>query len=385
MSAVFTIPLNKPFLTGNEEKYISDAMHSLKLCGDGPYTKKCQELIETRFHAKKVLLTPSCTHALELCSLLLDLKEGDEVIVPSFTFVSTVNAFMLRGAKPIFVDIKEDTKNINEGLVEEKITKKTKAIYLVHYAGIACDMKSFLAISKKYNIPIIEDAALGFDAKYKEKYLGTFGTFGCYSFHDTKNLTCGEGGALVINDERFIEHAEILREKGTNRKQFLQGSVDKYTWVGIGSSYLLSDIQAAFLLAQLEAVDQITSIRKKIHETYYESLKDLEKKGRILLPKIPEDCCSNYHLFYLLLKDQRKRNSFIQFLKKQNITSAFHYIPLHSSPIGFSLGYKEGDLPITEDVSQRLVRLPFYTSMTSEEQQKVITVIREFFNRGYDE
>lgn len=370
------VPFNKPSFTGNELEYISNAVSNVHISGDGSYTKKCHELLEKRFNAKKVLLTTSCTHALELASILLDLKEGDEVIVPSYTFVSTVNAFMLRGAKPVFIDIREDTKNIDEKLIESKITKKTKAIFPVHYAGIACEMDEIMKIANKHGLYVVEDAAQGVNAKYKEKYLGTIGTFGCYSFHETKNFICGEGGALVINDERFIERAEVIREKGTNRSKFFRGEVDKYTWVDIGSSYLPSDILAAFLFAQLENIERISMMRKNIYERYYKGFLDFTREGLVKLPAIPDDCSSNHHMFYLLLNSEVERDNLIQSLKEKGISSVFHYVPLHTSPMGLKLGYRKGELPVTEDISKRLLRLPFYNSLTSEEQDFVIKEIK---------
>ena len=372
------IPFNKPSFTGSELKYINDSVSNQHISGDGLYTQKCSVLMEQKFNAKKILLTTSCTHALELASILIDLKEGDEVIVPSYTFVSTVNAFMLRGAKPVFVDIRLDTKNIDENLIEEKITPRTKAIFPVHYAGISCDMDKINDIAKRNNLYVIEDAAQGVNAKYKNNHLGTIGTFGCYSFHETKNFMCGEGGAIVINDEQFIERAEIIREKGTNRSKFFRGEVDKYTWVDIGSSYLPSDILAAFLYAQLESMDTITNTRKIIYNKYIEGFKDLEKEGRLLLPVIPENCLSNYHMFYILTEDETQRDHLISYLKKQEIVSVFHYVPLHSSPIGLNLGYRGGGLPITEDVSKRLLRLPFYNDLTNDKQDYIINNVTAF-------
>ena len=379
------IPFNKPSFSGRELDYIKESVLSGQISGDGQFTKKCHELLEKRFGAKRVLLTTSCTHALELASILIDLKEGDEVIVPSYTFVSTVNAFMLRGAKPIFVDIRPDTKNIDENLIEGKITKKTKAIFPVHYAGVACDMDRIMDIAKKYNLYVVEDAAQGVNAKYKGKYLGTIGTFGCYSFHETKNYICGEGGALVINDERFIERAEIVREKGTDRSKFFRGEVDKYTWVDVGSSYLPSDLLAAFLLAQLESIGEVFDSRKRIYKKYYNELKELDKEGLISLPIITDQGDSNYHMFYILLKDAYTRADLIKWLRKFDIASVFHYIPLHTSPMGHSLGYKAGDFPVTEDISNRLLRLPFYNSMTEGEQDYVIKHLKLFFSDSKNE
>ena len=373
------IPFNKPSYTGNELNYINDSVNSWKISGDGKYTKKCHELLEEKISAKKVLLTTSCTHALEMASLLLDLKQGDEVIVPSYTFVSTVNAFMLRGAKPVFVDIREDTKNLDENLIEGKITKNTKAIFPMHYAGIACNMEKIMDIAGKYNLYVVEDSAQGIGAKYKNKWLGTIGHLGCYSFHETKNVICGEGGALVINDPKFIERAEIIREKGTNRSKFFRGEIDKYTWVDIGSSYLPSDVLSAFLFAQLEKMDEINNIRKKIYYRYFEALKDLETDGIIKLPFIPLDCSPNYHIFYLLLENEKERDKLIKHLKDNNIAGVFHYVPLHLSPMGKKLGYKKGDLPVTENISSRIIRLPFYNDLTVDEQSYVTGKIFDFF------
>ena len=370
------IPFNRPCFLGNELEYISRAVSSGQISGDGFFSHKCHEFMEKKFNAKKVLLTTSCTHALELASLLLNLKEEDEVIVPSYTFVSTVNAFMLRGAKPVFVDIRDDTKNIDENLIEEKITKKTKAIFPVHYAGVACNMEKIMEIAESHNLYVVEDAAQGVGAKHKKDYLGTIGSFGCYSFHETKNFICGEGGALVINDEQFIERAEILREKGTNRSKFFRGEIDKYTWVDIGSSYLPSEILAAFLFAQLEIMDKITNLRKQIFERYYETFKNLREGFGIELPVIPNYCLPNYHMFYLLLRSEDERNSLIRRLEEKNIASVFHYVPLHLSPVGLRLGYKKGDLPVTEDISKRLVRLPFYNDLKEDEQDYVIQEVK---------
>ena len=370
------IPFNKPSFTGKELDYIRESVLSGGISGDGIYTKKCHELMERKFNAKKVLLTTSCTHALELAALLLDLKEGDEVIVPSYTFVSTVNAFVLRGAKPIFIDIRQDTKNIDENLIESKITKNTKAIFVVHYAGVACEMDKIMDIAKRHNILIVEDAAQGVNAKYKGKYLGTIGTFGCYSFHETKNFMCGEGGAIVINDERFIERAEIIREKGTDRSKFARGEVDKYTWQDLGSSYLPSDVLAAFLYAQLENMDRINKTRQTIYERYLMNLQELEKAEVVKLPVIPADCISNYHMFYMLTKNKQARNNLISALEKNGIKSVFHYIPLHTSPMGKKLGCKMGDLPVTEDISERLLRLPFYNDMTELEQNFILEMVK---------
>lgn len=376
------IPFNKPSFTGNELEYINDAiLNRWHISGDGLYTEKCQEFIEKKFDARKVLLTTSCTHALEMAFILTDLKPGDEVIMPSYTFVSCSNAVMLRGGKPVFVDIRNDTKNIDENLIEEKITKKTKAIIPVHYAGVSCEMDKIMDIAEKYNLYVIEDAAQGVDAKYKNKYLGTIGHFGCYSFHETKNVICGEGGALVINDQRFIERAEIIREKGTNRSKFFRGEIDKYTWVDIGSSYLPSDILAAFLFAQLEKLDEINEKRRLIHERYMKAFLPLAKEKIIELPFIPDYCTSNHHMFYILLESEKLRDELISLLNEKSITSVFHYVPLHSSPMGMKLGYKSGDLPVTENVSKRLLRLPFFKDMTVEEQDYIINNVVRYLDK----
>ncbi|HGE69684.1 TPA: dTDP-4-amino-4,6-dideoxygalactose transaminase [Candidatus Poribacteria bacterium] len=371
------IPFNKPHLTGKELGYIEESLKSGNIVGNCEFTKKCERLMEEKFGAKKVLLTGSCTDAMEMASLLIDLQPDDEVIVPSFTFVSTANAFILRGARPVFVDIREDTLNIDEKKIEEKITNKTKAIYPVHYAGVSCDMDVIMDIAKKYNLYVMEDSAQGVNARYKGKFLGTIGHLGAYSFHGTKNYTCGEGGALVINDERFIERAEILREKGTNRSKFIRGEVDKYTWVDIGSSFLLSDVSASFLYAQLENLDEIKEKRKAVFDFYYENLKELEDSGYLKLPTIPKECETNYHIFYILLPSHEIRNSLMDQLKSEGIQSTFHYIPLHNSPMGMKFGYKDGDLPITETVSSCILRLPFYADLKLDELSFVVEKIKE--------
>jgi dTDP-4-amino-4,6-dideoxygalactose transaminase len=371
------IPFNKPYLTGNELECMRRSIKSGNITGDGEYTRKCESLLEKSFNARKVLLTNSCTDALEMASLLIGLKPGDEVIVPSYTFVSTVNAFILRGAKPVFIDIREDTLNIDETKVEEKITNRTRAIYPVHYAGVACEMDTIRAIARRYNLFVVEDAAQGVNAKYNSQYLGTIGDLGTYSFHGTKNYTCGEGGAIVINNEHFVERAEILREKGTNRCKFMRGEIDKYTWVYIGSSYLLSDILAAFLYAQLRALEEIKKKRKQIFGFYHENLKELDEAEQLTLPTIPTNCETNYHLFHILLHSEEIRNSLMHELRNAGIQAVFHYIPLHTSPMGAKFGYEEGDLPITESVSGRLLRLPFYPNLGKKELEFVITMLKK--------
>ncbi|MFQ5822489.1 MAG: dTDP-4-amino-4,6-dideoxygalactose transaminase [bacterium] len=373
------VPFNKPCLTGKELHYISESVLSGQISGDGIFTQKCQKLLEETFDSKKVFMTTSCTDALEMASILINLNPGDEVIVPSFTFVSTVNAFYLRAARPVFVDIRKDTLNLDEALIEEKVTERTKAIFPVHYAGVACEMDEIMKIAHRFNLYVVEDAAHGMNATYNGKYLGTIGDFGAFSFHETKNFTCGEGGALIINDEKYIERAEIVREKGTNRSKFFRGEVDKYTWVDIGSSFLPSDVLSAFLFAQLEYMGEITEKRKRIYNLYYDSLIDLQYEGKLILPFIPENCTTSYHMFYILLPNENERNSLMEFLKGKGVHAIFHYIPLHSSPIGESLGYKNGDLPVTEEISQRILRLPFYNSLTEKEQIHVIESVKIFF------
>ena len=375
MSA-YKIPFNKPTLTGNELDYIRKSVESGKVSGDGLFSRKCHQFLEKTFGIKKALLTTSCTHALEMAAILLELKPGDEVIVPSYTFVSTANAFVLRGATPVFVDIRPDTLNVDETLIPEKITNRTKAIFVMHYAGVGCEMDTIMDIAHAHNLVVVEDAAQGINARYKNQYLGAIAPLGTYSFHETKNYICGEGGALLINDERFIERAEIIREKGTNRSKFFRGEVDKYTWVDIGSSYLPSDILAAYLYAQLEHLDEIQKKRKSIYRFYHENLKDLENEGKLRLPIIPPECSSNYHLFYILLPTEEKRDTVMNRLKERSILSVFHYIPLHLSPMGRKLGYQEGDFPITENLSSRLLRLPFYNSLTQGELDYIITSLR---------
>jgi dTDP-4-amino-4,6-dideoxygalactose transaminase len=372
------IPFNHPSLAGNELEYIQQALAAEHISGDGLFTKKCNSLLEHELGIPKALLTTSCTHALEMFALLLDIQPGDEVILPSFTFVSTVNAFVLRGARPLFLDIRPDTLNLDESLLEAKITPRTKAIAVVHYAGVGCEMDAILETANRHDIPVVEDNAHGLFGKYKGKYLGTFGALAAQSFHETKNFTCGEGGALLINDPHLVERAEIIREKGTNRSRFFRGQVDKYTWVDIGSSYLPSDILAAFLYAQLENRTTIQNQRKKVWEQYHEGLKDWAAKHEVRLPCIPAHCDQPYHMFYLLLPTLELRQGLIAHLRQRNIMSVFHYLPLHLSEMGVRFGGQPGDCPVTERVSDQLVRLPFYNSLTAEDQQYVIESIREY-------
>jgi dTDP-4-amino-4,6-dideoxygalactose transaminase len=370
------IPFNRPVFAGNELKYIKEAVLSGKISGDGLFSKKCTEFIEKKFNTLKTFLVPSGTAALDMTALLTEIKPGDEVILPSFTFTSTANAFVLFGAKPKFVDIRSDTFNIDESKIAENINRRTKAICCVHYAGIACEMNRLKEITKKHGLLLIEDAAQGINAKYKDKYLGTIGDLGIYSFHETKNANCGEGGALLINNSKFIKRAEIIREKGTNRSQFFRGEVDKYTWHDIGSSYLLSEILAAYLYAQLEHIGSITEKRKKIYNYYKESFKGLEKHGVIKLPAVPEYCQPNFHIFYLLFNSQKERDRIMDGLKKAGILAVFHYLPLHTSPMGKKFGYKKGDLPVTENIAGRLLRLPVYNDISIKELDYIQKTVR---------
>ncbi len=371
------IDFNKPYIVGKELYYIAQAVQNGQLSGDGIFTHRCNAWLESHFYAKKVLLTHSCTAALEMAAILCDIQPGDEFIVPSYTFVSTANAFVLRGGIPVFVDIRPDTMNLNEQLIEAAITPKTKAIIPVHYAGVSCEMDTIMEIAKRHNLLVVEDAAQGVCATYKGKYLGTIGHLGCYSFHETKNFISGEGGALVINDDRFIERAEIIREKGTNRSQFFRGMVDKYTWVDIGSSYLPSEMIAAFLSAQLEESDKITKKRMHIWTTYHRLLEPLEKAGKLRRPIIPTECNHNAHMYYILLKDLQTRTALISFLKAANIHPVFHYVPLHTSPMGLKLCSKRYELPITELYSERLLRLPCYYELQDENIERVVRTISD--------
>jgi dTDP-4-amino-4,6-dideoxygalactose transaminase len=375
----YKIPFNKPSLCGNEIRYISEAVASGHISGDGLFTKKCQEFLEQALTVPKVMLTTSCTHALEMAALLLNIRPGDEVIVPSFTFVSTINAFVLRGARPVFIDIRPDTLNLDEAKLELLITPRTKAILPVHYAGVGCEMDAILDIADRRNILTVEDNAQGLFGRYKERYLGTFGCMSTLSFHETKNFTCGEGGALLINDPQYVEAAEIVREKGTNRSRFFRGQVDKYTWVDLGSSYLPSDILAAFLYAQLESREQIQSKRRRLWSYYYDNLQDWAREHDVRLPFVPAQCAQPYHMFYMLLPSLEDRQALIAHLKARRILSVFHYVPLHLSEMGRRFGAEKGDCPITETMSERLLRLPFYNGLTEAEQEYVVTAIREFY------
>jgi dTDP-4-amino-4,6-dideoxygalactose transaminase len=372
------VDFNRPVVLGNEFEYMKEAVENGHISGDGPFTKKCHAFLEKELGVEKALLTTSCTHALEMSAILLDIQPGDEVIIPDFTFVSTVNAFVLRGAKPVFLDIRPDTLNLDESRVEAVITPRTKAIVPVHYAGVGCEMDSIMDIAGRHNVAVVEDNAHGLFGKYKGQYLGTFGSMASQSFHETKNFTSGEGGALLINDPALVERAEIIREKGTNRSRFFRGQVDKYTWVDIGSSYLPSDILAAFLFAQLEQREKIQLHRKQVWEMYHAGLKDYADTHEVQLPCIPEYCEQPYHMFYLLLPTLELRQNLIAYLRERGVYSVFHYLPLHLSDMGMSFGGKMGDCPVTERVSDQLIRLPFHNSLTSSEQEQVIDLIREF-------
>lgn len=373
------IPFNKPPYVGNEMNYIQDAISKRKICGDGEYTKKCNAWLEENTKTAKALLTTSCTHATEMAALLADIKPGDEVIMPSYTFVSTADAFVLRGAKAVFVDIRPDTMNIDETLIEDAVTSKTKAIVPVHYAGVACEMDTIMDIAKRHNLCVIEDAAQGVCSKYKGKPLGAIGDYGCYSFHETKNYSMGEGGALLISDADNIERAEIIREKGTNRSKFFRGQIDKYTWVDAGSSYLPSELNAAYLWAQLEKSDVIFEDRMKTWNTYYAAFKELAEQEKIELPFVPEECEHNAHMFYLKTNDLEERTQFITYLKEREIAAVFHYIPLHTAPAGVKYGQFHGEDKYTTKESERLVRLPLYYDMTEEERDKVIEAVIDFY------
>jgi dTDP-4-amino-4,6-dideoxygalactose transaminase len=372
------LTFNRPIMVGNELQYMNEAIAGEKIAGDGPFTKKCGTLLEQELNVPKVLLTTSCTHALEMMPILLNFQPGDEVIIPSFTFVSTVNAFVLRGAKPVFADIRPDTLNLDESKLENLITPRTKAIVPVHYAGVGCEMDTVLEIANRRGIKVVEDNAHGLFGKFKGKYLGTFGVLAAQSFHETKNFSCGEGGALLINDPALVERAEIIREKGTNRSRFFRGQVDKYTWVDIGSSYLPSDILMAFLYAQLENRAKIQSHRKKVWETYHSGLKDWATHHEVQLPYIPAHSEQAYHMFYLLLPTLALRQAFIAHLRERGIQSVFHYLPLHLSDMGVQFGGLPGDCPVTERVSDQLVRLPFHNALTKDEQQRVVEAVLEF-------
>lgn len=372
------IPFNRPWLSGRETEYVRDAFASRHLSGDGAFTRRCHAILESLHGAPKALLTTSCTHALEMAALLLDIKPGDEVILPSFTFVSTANAFVLRGARPVFADVRPDTLNLDERHIAALVTERTRAIVPVHYAGIGCEMDELAAIAQRHDLAIVEDNAHGFLGAYRGRALGTFGALSTLSFHETKNFTSGEGGALIINDASFSERAEILREKGTNRSRFFRGQVDKYTWVDLGSSYLPSEILAAVLLAQLEAREEVQRTRRRIFERYAEGLTEWAAAHDVQLPGVPPDREPAYHMFYLILPSLQDRTALIAHLRAEGIGSAFHYLPLHLSPMGEQWGGRAGECPVTESVSDRLLRLPFFNDFTDDEQARVIEVVRAF-------
>ena len=373
------IPFNVPPCVGNEFEYVKQAIESHKICGDGQFTKQCHAWMENRFQAQKVLLTTSGTSALDMALLLCDLQPGDEVILPSYTFSSTATAPVLAGAKLVFVDIRPDTMNIDEKKIEQAITDKTKVIIAMHYAGVACEMDTIMTIARKYNLKVVEDAAQGVMSTYKGKYLGTIGDFGCYSFHETKNYSMGEGGAILINNPEYIERAEILREKGTNRAKFFRGQVDKYTWVDFGDSYLPSELNAAYLWAQLEKADEINEDRLKTWNLYYETLKTLEEEGKVELPVIPEGCVHNAHMFYIKVKDLEERTALLSFLKENGVLAVFHYIPLHSAPAGLKYGRFHGDDQYTTKESERLLRLPMYYGLDKEDLITIVDAVIDFF------
>lgn len=374
------IDFNVPPYVGTEIKYVEEAVvKNRKLCGDGPFTHRCSEWLEQSLHTPKALLTTSCTHATEMAALLSDIREGDEVIMPSYTFVSTADAFVLRGGIPVFVDIRPDTMNIDETKIEAAITERTRAIVPVHYAGVSCEMDTIMALAKKYNLLVIEDAAQGILSTYKGKFLGTIGDYGCLSFHETKNYSMGEGGALLIQDEKNVERAEIIREKGTNRAKFFRGQIDKYTWVDAGSSYLPGDLNAAYLMAQFDSAKQIFEDRMRSWNLYYELLKPLEEQGKLGLPHIPEGCEHNAHMFYIKAKDLEERTALIGYLKEQDIQSVFHYIPLHSAPAGERFGRFHGEDVYTTKESERLARLPMFYGLLEDQVRYIADKVTEFY------
>ncbi len=372
------VPFNRPSIVGREFEYMQAAVDNARLAGDGPFTHKCHALLEGVLGVHKALLTTSCTAALEMSALLLDLRPGDEVIVPSFTFVSSVNAFVIHGASPVFVDVRPDTLNIDESLIEQAVTPHTRAIVVVHYAGVGCAMESIMAVAARHGVAVIEDNAHGLFARYQGRHLGTFGCMAALSFHDTKNFTCGEGGALLINDPALVDRAEIIREKGTNRSHFFRGQVDKYTWVDVGASYLPSDMLAAFLLAQLEQREFIQSRRRAIWDRYARDLAEWAEAHDVALPTVPEGCEQSYHLFYLLMPSLERRQAFMAHLKARGISAVFHYQPLHLSPMGLRYGGRPGACPVTEDIADRLVRLPFYHGLSEQDQTEVIEAVRAY-------
>ena len=376
------IPFNKPFIIGKELYYVAQSVLSAHTAGDGPYSRRCEAFLEERFSVAQVLLTTSCTSALEMAGILCDIAPGDEVVLPSYTFVSTANAFLLRGARLRFVDIRPDTLNLDETRLEEAISDRTVAIVPVHYAGIGCEMDAIMLLARQRGLSVIEDAAQGVNARYRGAYLGTIGDMGAYSFHETKNFICGEGGAFLTHDPDLVRRAEIVREKGTNRPQFFRGEVDKYTWVDIGSSYLPSDMLAAFLYAQLEHMDEITAKRQRIYAAYQAALQPLASQGLLSLPTIPGHCEPNHHMFYIVVGDHATRTRLLAYLNQRGVNAVFHYVPLHTSPVGQTMGYRRGMLPVTEDVSERLIRLPFFYELTESEVSRVVELVAAFFAGG---
>lgn len=375
----YRIPFNKPFIVGRELHYMAEAVVAGQIAGEGRFVRACEHLMEERFNAGRVLLTTSCTSALEMAAILCDLEPDDEVILPSYTFVSTANAFLLQRAKLVFVDIRPDTLNLDESLIEAAITDRTRVLATVHYAGVPTEMHAVNAIARKRNLLVVEDAAQGVNASYHGSCQGTLGDFGCYSFHETKNFICGEGGALVIRDPDKIPRAECIREDGTNRREFLRGEVDRYEWKDVGSSYILPELLAAFLYAQLENMEHITARRQAVYSRYHDALAPLEQSGDIRLPVIPEGCTTNYHMFYILLESEPVRAALIEHLKVQGILAVFHYVSLHASPMGQAMGYRKGMLPVTEDVSDRLLRLPMYFDLTHAQVDEIAAAIWSFF------
>lgn len=373
------IPFNKPYLTGRESAGLDRAFRNLRFAGDGPITHECAQLIQNHLQCRRALLTTSCTHALEMAALLLDIRHGDEVIVPSFTFVSTANAFVLRGARPVFIDVRPDTLNFDEEQFAALVSSRTRAAVPVHYAGVACEMHPILATAALHEIAVIEDNAHGFGGAYRGKALGTFGWLSTLSFHETKNFSCGEGGALIVNRHELEGRAEVIREKGTDRSRFFRGEVDKYTWVDVGSSYVLGELLAVFLLAQLEAFEAIQARRRAIWDYYFACLQPLASGCGVGLPTVPPHCDQAYHMFYLVTRSAAERPKLIQYLKQQSIHAVFHYVPLHLSPMGLRFGGREGQCPVTEDLSDRLLRLPFYTALARPEQDRVISAVLEFY------
>jgi dTDP-4-amino-4,6-dideoxygalactose transaminase len=375
------IPFNRAYISGKELDYVSQAIGRGQIAADGPFSKGCVRIIQERFGIARALMMPSCTAGLEMASLLCDVQPGDEVIMPSYTFVSTANAFVRSGAKPVFVDIRPDTLNLDEAQVEAAITPRTKVIVPVHYAGVGCEMDPLMQIAKKHGLLVVEDAAQGVHSYYKDRALGSIGDLSAYSFHDTKNYVCGEGGALTINNASLVERAEIIRDKGTNRQKFFRGEIDKYTWVDVGSSFLPAEVACAFLQAQLELLDPILERRRAIHEGYAERLAPLEQAGLLRGPRVPAHCRQNYHMFYILLRDEKSREGLASFLRERGIQAVSHYVPLHLSPMGRRWGYVDGSLPVTEDLSARLLRLPLFYALTSTEQDEVCDGITEYLQR----